>query len=428
MSEHYSNPKARRRIPASALVILIICAATTGVAGLAGVRAQQEQAPAQTQPQQRPRRVGTPTDQSAPAKSASPPASDAGQSAPVEVGDDEVLRVDTQLVPVPVVVRDKAGRPLANLRADNFVLYEDGRPQRITNFSTSDAPFEIALLLDTSGSTREDIGLIRRAANLFIDQLRPGDRVAIVSFNTKQDGANSLATVEVKSPLTDNRQQLRDALDKIGSSHGTPYYDALERVVTDVFREPPRTEVKGRRALVALTDGVDSSSEAEFEESRARLRQSGIISYFIQVNTEDFVEDRLLRDCQDDGRLTLSKVQLQRYRRIYASSADAADYANFCQMGQFERMDISRKLYQLARGEMQTLARDSGGRTFDALDLRDARQAFAQVAEEIGKLYSLGYYSTNKTRDGSFRQIRVEVRGIPGAQVTAREGYQAPKG
>jgi VWFA-related protein len=199
-------------------------------------------------------------------------------------------------------------------------------------------------------------------------------------------------------------------------------------VAREVFREPPREEVRGRRALVALTDGVDSTSEAEFDEARARLRQSGIISYFVQVNTEDFVEERLLRDCQDDGRLSLSKVQLQRYRRLYAARSDAADYANFCRMGQFERIDISRRLYQLARSEMQQLARDSGGKTFDAIDLRDARRAFAEVAEEIGKLYSLGYYSTNKARDGSFRQIHVEVRGVPGAQVTAREGYQAPKG
>ncbi|MDT7540612.1 MAG: Ca-activated chloride channel [Acidobacteriota bacterium] len=406
---------------------LLAIAILTNVARIVQGQTTQTQTNAPQTPQQRPRRVGTPTDQTLPAKP-SPNANADGRSAPVEVGDDEVLRVDTQLVPVPVVVRDKAGRPVANLRAENFTLYEDGRPQRIANFTTTDAPFEIALVLDTSGSTREDIGLIRRAANLFIDALRPGDRVAIVSFNTKLEGKSSLATVEVKSPLTDDRQMLRDALDKIGSSNGTPYYDALERVATEVFREPPRAEVKGRRALVALTDGVDSTSDAEFDEARARLRQSGIISYFIQVNTEDFVEDRLLRDCQDDGRLSLSKVQLQRYRRIYASSADAADYANFCQMGSFERMDISRKLYQLARGEMQTLARDTGGKTFNALDLRDARRAFSEVAEEIGKLYSLGYYPTNKTRDGSFRTIHVEVRGVPGAQITAREGYQAPKG
>ncbi|MCA1629899.1 MAG: VWA domain-containing protein, partial [Acidobacteria bacterium] len=213
----------------------------------------------QEQPRQRPRRVG---DQKSAQKSAqqTPDAkADAGKSAPVEVGDDEVLRVDTQLVPVPVVVRDRAGRPVANLRAENFTVFEDGRPQRVTNFSTTDAPFEIALLLDTSGSTREDIGLIRRAANLFIEALRPGDRVSIVAFNTRKDEGGTLAAVEVKTPLTDDRAKLRDALDRVGSSNGTPYYDALERVAREVFREPPREEVRGRRALVALTDGVDST-------------------------------------------------------------------------------------------------------------------------------------------------------------------------
>ncbi len=96
-------------------------------------------------------------------------------------------------------------------------------------------------------------------------------------------------------------------------------------------------------------------------------------------------------------------------------------------MGQFERMDISRRLYQLARKEMDDLARDTGGKTFPAADLRDARGAFRQVAEEIGTQYSLGYYPTNKARDGSFRAIRVQVRGVKDAQVRAREGYQAPK-
>ncbi|MCA1643100.1 MAG: hypothetical protein LC785_14380 [Acidobacteria bacterium] len=84
----------------------------------------------QEQPRQRPRRVG---DQKSAQKSAqqTPDAkADAGKSAPVEVGDDEVLRVDTQLVPVPVVVRDRAGRPVANLRAENFTVFEDGRPAR----------------------------------------------------------------------------------------------------------------------------------------------------------------------------------------------------------------------------------------------------------------------------------------------------------
>jgi VWFA-related protein len=77
---------------------------------------------------------------------------------------------------------------------------------------------------------------------------------------------------------------------------------------------------------------------------------------------------------------------------------------------------------------MDQLARDTGGRTFQATDLYAARAAFAEVAAEIGRQYSLGYYSTNKTRDGRLRQIRVDVRGIAGAQVSAREGYTRTQG
>ncbi|PYS88757.1 MAG: hypothetical protein DMF64_19630 [Acidobacteria bacterium] len=377
---------------------------------------------------QRPRRVGV----EPPARSATPPATNTTHSASAsvgeEVGEDEIVRVDTQLIPVPVVVRDHTGRPVMSLRAENFTIYEDGKPQRLASFATTDAPFEVALLLDTSGSTRAEVALIRRAANAFVEALRPGDRVAVISFNTAEEGAQKLATVEVQTYLTDDREALKQAVENIGASNGTPYYDALERVAKEIFREPPKAELRGRRALVALTDGVDSTSDSEFAAARARLLQAGVLCYFVQVNTEDYVEDRLLRDCQDDGRLSLSKVQLERYRRIFNPRADAEDYSNFCQMGPFERMQISRSLYQLARQEMSGLARDTGGKTFDAPDLRAARAAFAEVADDIGRQYSLGYYSTNKARDGRFRQIRVEVRGLQGAQVSAREGYQAPKG
>ncbi|MFL6207435.1 MAG: VWA domain-containing protein [Pyrinomonadaceae bacterium] len=379
------------------------------------------------QKQQRPRRV---PDAPTPAPRATPtPQAPRGTTSAIgeEVDEGDIVRVDTQLIPVPVVVRDRTGRPVMNLRADNFTVYEDNQPQRVATFATADAPFEVALLLDTSGSTRAEVALIRRAANAFIDALRPGDRVAVISFNTAEEGREKLATVEVQSFLTDNREALRGAIENIGTSNGTPYYDALERVAKEIFRDPPKAELRGRRALVALTDGVDSTSDSDFTAARARLLQAGVLAYFVQVNTEDYVEDRLLRDCQDDGRLGLSKVQLERYRRIFNPRADRADYANFCQMGQFERMEISRSLYQLARQEMSQLARDTGGKTFDAIDLRSARAAFDEVAAEIGKQYSLGYYSNNKTRDGRFRQIRVEVRGLAGAQVSAREGYQAPK-
>lgn len=346
-----------------------------------------------------------------------------------EVGEGDVVRVETQLVSVPAVVTDSAGHPIAGLRAENFRILENGEPQVISNFATSDAPFEVALLLDTSGSTRADVALIRRAANLFIDSLRAGDRVAIISFNTVREENDSLATVEIKTPLTNDRNVLRSALEGLGSSNGTPFYDALERISDEVFREPPREEVRGRRAVVALTDGVDSSSDAEFAEARSKLLRAGLTCYFIQVNTEDYVEERLMRDCNDFGTLRLSRTQLQRYRKIFVPRAPAGDYSSFCQLGPFERMQISRQLYNLARNEMADLSRSSGGKAFAAADLRDARAAFAQVSNEIGTQYSLGYYPTNKARDGRFRAIRVELKGVArGAQVRAREGYYAPKG
>jgi Ca-activated chloride channel family protein len=314
------------------------------------------------------------------------------------------------------------------LTASSFQLYEDDLPQRVATFVTSDAPFEVALLLDTSGSTRSGIALIRSAAYAFIESLRPGDRVAVLSFNTAEEGTAKLATVGVQSYLTDDREALRRAVENIGASNGTPYYDALELVVKDIFRDPPQTELRGRRALVALTDGVDSASVSGFASVRARFLQAGLLTYFIQVDTEDYVEDRLLADCQDDRTLRLSRAQLERYRRTFVPRAERADYADFCRLGQFQRMAISRSLYQLAREEMEQLARDTGGRRFQATDLYAARAAFAEVAAEIGRQYSIGYYSTNKARDGRFHQIRVDVRGITGAQVSAREGYKRTQG
>jgi len=364
------------------------------------------------------------TEQNGTQKKPGTPASD-------EVDEGDGVRVETQLVSVPAVVTDSAGRPLPGLRAENFQIMEDGKPQTITNFGTTDTPFEIALLLDTSGSTRDDVTLIRQSANSFIAALRPGDRVGIVAFNTTntaKTASEPIATVDVLASLTSDRQTLTRAIERLGSSNGTPYYDALVQVADSVFRETPNEDVRGRRAVVALTDGVDSASNSDFGQAKLKLSRAGIACYFIQVNTEDFVEDRLMRDCKDDGRLALSQRQLERYRQLFAPRSKPEDYTNFCQMGQFERMSISRELYNLARREMNELSKVSGGRSFVANNLSDARNAFARVAADIGTLYSIGYYPSNKARDGKFRTIHLEVRGLKEkAQIRARDGYYAPK-
>ena len=406
------RPRSGRRSGVPARVRLVaLSLALSGVPVVA-------QSPAPGQQHQRPRLAADIT----------PAEAGTSSTAVEEVGEDDVVRVDTQLVPVPVVVRDRDGRPVTGLTASDFQIYEDDRPQRVATFATSDAPFEVALLLDTSGSTRVEVGLIRRAALDFIGALRPGDRVAVLSFGSAAEGRGKVATVEVQSLLTDDRAALRGAVGRISASNGTPYYDALARVAQDIFRDPPAPEMRGRRALVALTDGVDSTSASDFASARAQLLEAGVPAYFVEVNTEDYVEDRLLGGCDDDGALRLSRAQLERYRRAFDARAEPADYADFCRMGPFERMAVSRALYQLARREMSLLAGETGGRTFDAADLRAARAAFAEVAAEIGRQYSLGYYSTNKARDGRFRRIRVEVRAPAGARVSAREGYRMSQG
>ncbi|HMJ08240.1 MAG TPA: VWA domain-containing protein [Pyrinomonadaceae bacterium] len=346
------------------------------------------------------------------------------QDKPPQKAEDEVIRVDTELIDIPLVVTDRAGKPVLNLKQKNFLVYEDDKSQSISDFAAVNAPFEVALLLDTSGSTRSEIDLIRRAAQTFIDSLRPGDRVSIVAFKTGTDGGRSVAVSEVLNPLTDNRSLLKTALEKVGTSNGTPYYDSLLKIAETVFAEPPKDEFRGRRALVALTDGVDSTSASDFDEAREVFEKAGVVCYFIKVDTQPFFEENLLGDCE--SAIRFSQAQIRRYYRKFYPNANIEKVTNFCQLGDFERLAISKKLYDLAASEMSSLAKVSGGRVFPVGELSEARNAFISVADEIGTKYSLGYYSSNEKRDGTFRRIRVELKDLPpGTQVRAREGYTA---
>jgi len=323
-------------------------------------------------------------------------------------------------------VTDRAGKPVLNLKQNNFTVYEDGKTQELADFAATSAPFEVALLLDTSGSTRSDLHLIQRAAQGFIDSLRPGDRVSIIAFKTAVEGDRKVAAVDVVADLTDNRVVLKSALERVSTSNGTPYYDGLLKVVEQVFDDQQIQDFRGRRPHVALTDGVDSTSVAGFDEVREGLESAGVIAYFIQVDTRPFFEEGILASC--DGEHTrFSQAQIRRYYRSFGARSNVEQTTDFCKLGDFERLAISKKLYEIAEVEMSSVAKRSGGKVFPAGDLTDARTAFKSVAAEIGTKYSLGYYSSNGKRDGSYRKIRVELRGLPaGAQVRAREGYTAP--
>jgi VWFA-related protein len=340
-------------------------------------------------------------------------------------GKDDIIKVDTQLVEVPVVITDKAGRPILNLKQNNFSIYEDGKLQEIRDFSTTTEPFEVALLLDTSGSTRQDLQLIQRAAESFIGSLRPGDRVALVAYRQVTGDPRLQAETEVLTDLTSNRSTLSEALQRVGMSNGTPYYDSLVQIADKIFGRAPDEAFRGRRALVALTDGVDSTSVSDFDDARQKLEKEGLISFFIQVNTRPFFEENLLGDCA--GAIRFSQSQIRRYYRTFGPKANLERTTDFCKLGDFERLAVSKTLYDIADQEMETLAKTSGGKVFEVADLADARSAFKSVADEIGTKYSLGYYSSNEKHDGTYRKIRVELKGVSsGTIVRSREGYTAP--
>lgn len=339
---------------------------------------------------------------------------------PTPADEPDVIRIETELIDVPVSVTDRNGRPLTNLKRTDFIIYEDGKPQEIAEFGATTAPFEVALLLDTSGSTRAELDLIRASAQLFIEQLRPGDRVAVIAFRSEPGGVAKPAVI---IRPTDDRAELRAALQRVATSFGTPYYDSLVTIMREIFAAPPPEGFRGRRAIVALTDGVDSTSGSEFIEAREMIETQGVVSYFINVDTRDFFESELLGDCHTAIRFSMAQIR-RYYRQLGSRNVEQA--ANFCQLGDFERLAVSKALYELASKEMSELAERSGGKVFPVGDLSEARNAFRRVATEIGTSYRLGYYSTNESRDGRFRQIKVSVKGVPaGTVVRAREGYTA---
>ncbi|MFL6373336.1 MAG: VWA domain-containing protein, partial [Pyrinomonadaceae bacterium] len=208
------------------------------------------------------------------------------------------------------------------------------------------------------------------------------------------------------------------------TSSGTPYYDALLEVAEKIFKDRPKEQFRGRRALVALTDGVDSSSIEEFDTAKEELGAKSIIEFFIRVDTREDFESQLTGDCQTA--IHFSPAQIRRYyRSISGKGGERA--VNFCELGDFERLAVSKRLYDIADMQMNDLAKTSGGRVFPAADMTDARAAFKGVADEIGTKYTIAYNPSNDKRDGTYRRIKVDVVGLPkGTTVRAREGYNAP--
>ncbi len=324
--------------------------------------------------------------------------------------DEPAIELRSDLVSFTLTVSLPDGQILSALKPESFRVFENNARQEIAHFSAVDAPVDMMLMVDTSGSMREQLSLIRQAAEEFVQRMRSQDRVGVIAFGEQ---------VELLADLTSRPSTLKEAIGRFPTSDGTVFYDALYLVATD-----PLKEAATRKAMIVLSDGVDSSSYYTYEQASEALERTGVVSYFIEVDTEkDMI--RRLKEKNPSLRVTLSAGQLEKYRRAFRHEESPLRYRYPHLFTTDEKVEIAHSLYQLAHTELRQMADRTGGKVFPLKTFSQLSKIYEQISAELSTLYSIGYYPTNSKRDGTWRSLRVEVN-IPGAKAHARSGYWAP--
>ena len=388
--------------------------------------------------QSRPRRVGQ-TAGAPPASAPNPPApnrstqpaSSSQQKQPPttsdrvqqveEVGEDDVVRVNTTLVTVPVSVMDRNGKYIPNLRQEDFHIYEDGVEQQVAYFAAIEKPFTVALMIDTSRSTRFRLEDIQDAAIRFVEQLRPEDRVLVVSFDDD---------IEVLTEATNDRNELRRAIRRTRTGGGTRLYDAVDTVINQRFNR-----ISGRKAIVLFTDGVDTTSRhTDYASTIRDAEELDALIYPIQYDTyRDMRQDDQIQQWPFPRRPGIripnwpfpfpvpGPGRRQRWPWPLTDGGGSLSGVPFGVLRAAPR-GRSRDEYRRAEAYLRDLAEKTGARLHRADDLRNLTQAFALIAEELRRQYSLGYYPKTHAQVGQRRQIRVRVNQ-PNLAVRSRDSY-----
>jgi Ca-activated chloride channel homolog len=288
----------------------------------------------------------------------------------------ETIRVDSDLVDLKVsVVSLNPQSPSPELQQKDFLVLEDGRPQNISFFAAADAPFDLVLLLDLSGSIKDKLKLIRKSARRFVDETRPMDRVSIVTFT---DGA------QVVCPLTHDRQLLKNSIDDIEKPvGGTKFWDSLRYILA--ILNASKNSLR-RSAVVVMTDGVDNAlpdvlgpgSQTSFEELVRIVRAEESMVFPIYLDTE--------------------REELRRH-------------------------SSSRIAFAIARDQLAQLAEASGSRLYRANELKDLDDVYKQVIGDLGRIYSIGYRPSNPLRDGKWRSVNIQIQDHRDVIARTKQGY-----
>ena len=313
--------------------------------------------------------------------------------------DGEVIRVDTNLVTIPVKVSDRRNRFIAGLTKEDFKVTEDGVEQEIALFANEQQPFTVALVLDMSYSTKFKITEIQNAAIAFTAQLRPEDKVLVVSFDQE---------IQILCEATSDRKIIEKAIRSTKISYGTSLYEAVDLVMNTKLKR-----IDGRKAVVLFTDGVDTTSRTAHDLSNLRDAQElDALIYPIQYDT--FADVQALKNKPVITPPTIPSPIPSKDKSPFPFPIGG--------IGTPGSQGTTAEEYQKAGEYLTEMAQRTGGTVFQADTTANLSQAFSNIAAELREFYSLGYYPSAEAQAGKKRKIKVRVNK-EGTSVRSRDSY-----
>ena len=301
------------------------------------------------------------------------------------------IKVDTNLITIPVSVFDRNGLYIANIQQNEFKIFEDGVEQEIAYFGTTDKPFTVVLLIDVSPSTQYKIEEIHAAAKAFVDQLKPQDRVMVIEFDRN---------VRVRTEFTSDRKEIFRAIDKADFGEGTSLYEAV-----DVTIRKQLAKVEGRKAVVLFTDGVDTTSNlnrASYDSTLEYAEESDALIFGIYYNT-------YARNRRGSGTGISWPSSNWPFPNIGGTAAGGT-------VGEYAR----------GKKYVEDLSAYTGGRVFSPDSTPGGlTRAFEGIAEELRRQYSIGFVPSDDGKPGQRKMIKVRVNR-PNLLVRSRDSYVVP--
>lgn len=327
------------------------------------------------------------------------------EDASIEEADD-VIVVDTKLVTIPVRVIDRKGRFVGGLDKENFRVTENNVEQEISHFSNEAQPFIVALILDMSYSSKFKITDIQSAAIQFVDQLRPEDKVIVISFDEE---------VHLLSDVTNDRKEIYRAIKSTRVATGTSLYEAVDLAINERLRK-----LEGRKAMVLFTDGVDTTSRASHDLDNLRdAYELDALIYPIRYDTFQDVQRMKNNPAVINSPSTIGTPP------IIPSSGGNPLPSVLPSIGTPGDKGTTREEYDHGEQYLIRLADLTGGTIYVADTVGNLNRAFAKIASELREFYSIGYYPADTENGERTRKIKVRV-DRPNVAVKTRNSYVLP--